>query len=197
MAQRQHVADAHLHQLAGDQVGLDRGGHRHLHAQQVAVQRGAFDRRRLAARAVPGAREAAAHGLDRRGRNGEVQDSARFADFDIEAEEQDDLVRRRHLQHLRPRFTAADAEVHVHDAAPRLGQVLEQQLDDGVDDVLLDLGERAVDADAAAAAAEHAIDHREGDRRVQLERAQAFERPHRRPRRTRSDPAATSGTRNR
>ena len=70
------------------------------------------------------------------------------ADLDVEAHEQHDFVRRRHLQHLRPRLAAVDAELHVDDAAPRLGQVLEHQLDDAVDDVLLDLGQGAVDGDA-------------------------------------------------
>ena len=103
--------------------------------------------------------------------NTEVQHAARVADLDVEAEEQHDLVRRRHLQHLRPRFAAADAEAARRRSPRQVSVRFSSSSFTTASMTFCSISvSGAVDADAAAGAAEHAVDHREGDRRVELER---------------------------
>src|SRR5262249_2422058 len=142
-AYRQDVAGRQLQQVARAQVRVEAGRQRHRNASEVFNQTLAILRALLLARAMPALREVGAHGLDDRRREREVQHSARVADLDVEHEEDEDLVRGRDLQHLRPRLARVNPEVDAADRLPELRQVLEQQSHDGVDDVLLDLRQRA------------------------------------------------------
>ena len=68
---------------------------------------------------------------------------ARIAEPHVEAQQHDDFVGRGDLQHLRPRLAAADTR-NARPTMPRHVSVRfsSDQLHDGVDDVLLDFGQR-------------------------------------------------------
>ena len=102
------------------------------------------------------------------------------------------------LQHLRPRLAAAGCGT-ARRRSPR--QVSVRFSSSSLTTASMTFCSISVSArfgsDAAAGAAEHAVDHGEGDRRVQLERRQPVERRASTRRRTPSGRAATSGTRSR
>ena len=106
----------------------------------------------------------------------EAEDKDGFQDFDgcpdTDNDGDDDLVRRRNLEHLGARLACPDRKAEVGDGLPRIRQATEQNLDHRIHDVLLDLRERAVGRGRFAGAAEHPIEHREGNRRVDLDGAQ-------------------------
>jgi hypothetical protein len=161
MPKRQHVAGLKRDQIARGQCRLEQRGHGQLHATQVGVQPRFLIGARLAARALPALREGFPNGFDRGGGNTEVDHPAGLGDANVEHQKDHDLGRPGDLQHLWPRLTSVDAEGHVGDRLPRLGEVVEHELDYRVDDVLFDLGERAIGPRGVAGAAKQAIDHRE------------------------------------
>ena len=104
------------------------------------MQPGLLHRRRLTALVVPALRELLFHRFDGGRRETDAQHAARFGDADLEDQQDDNFVGASHAQHLRPGLTVLHAEVHVGDRLPRLGEMLEEQLDHRVEHVLLDEG---------------------------------------------------------
>jgi hypothetical protein len=179
VTQTDDVAGLQAEEIARRQPGFEQGGNREWNAPEVGRQIGLLGGRRLPARPLPPLCELLLEGLDRRRWKAEAEHAAHLTDPHLEREQNHHFVRTGHAQHLRPGLAILQLELQVGDRTPRLRKVLEQQLDDRVEHVLLDLGERAVRRRRLTGAAEHAVHHREGDGRIDFERGDPFDRRHR------------------